>query len=86
MRRCAPLAPCLHAAIANGPPGMKVSPAMSGLKVRIDGQGNVDTAHLGKQLEQKAKDKVSNFIWGLVIGVWLLVTSRTGAGRTKATL
>jgi hypothetical protein len=41
---------------------------MSGLKVRIDGQGNVDTAHLGKQLEQKAKDKVSNFIWGLVIG------------------
>ena len=41
---------------------------MSGLKVRIDGQGNVDTAHLSKQLEQKAKDKVSNFIWGLVIG------------------
>lgn len=41
---------------------------MSGLKVRIDGQGNVDTAHLGKQLEQKAKNKVSSFIWGLVIG------------------
>ena len=56
------------AGIANGPSGMKPSRAMSGLKVRIDGQGNVDTAHLGKQLEQKAKDKVSNFIWGLVIG------------------
>ena len=41
---------------------------MSGLKVRIDGQGNVDTAHLSNQLEKKAKDKVSNFIWGLVIG------------------
>lgn len=41
---------------------------MSGLKVRIDGQGNVDTAHLSNQLEKKAKDKVSSFIWGLVIG------------------
>ena len=54
--------------IANAPFGMKPSRPMSGHKVRIDGQGNVDTAHLGKQLEQKAKDKVSNFIWGLVIG------------------
>lgn len=62
---------------------MKVSPAMSGLKVRIDGQGNVDTAHLGKQLEQKAKDKVSNFIWGLVIGgiiLGLIVVLFVGIG------
>ena len=56
---------------------------MSGLKVRIDAQGNVDTAHLGKQLEQKAKDKVSNFIWGLVIGgiiLGLIVVLFVGIG------